>query len=473
MSEKIYGLLLRLLPSRFRDSYGDEALQLFRDRARDERGFLPGARLWVDLLVDLAISIPREYGYAEPELLSASTRGVDGVPSFYVLRDESPRLGALVLGGLLSLTSLAVFSVFLGQVKTYALRRGGTASASSQWRSKPGAAQEQAAQSKAADAAATRAADQAAIGAGPGSRSGSGVLDPAARKRVIDAAVANLREHYAYPDVGQKMAEALLMHEREGDDDTVTDGASFAALLTKQMREVSADRHLSLDYFAWPLPETPAGPAADASARYRKAMQEQNCTFEKVETLPLNIGYLKLNSFPDLSVCQATAAAAMSSLNHASAIIYDLRDNHGGEPATVAFMAAYLFDRPEYWYNPRENTSTESWTHSPVAGNLLANKPVYVLTSSRTFSGAEQFCYDLKMLKRATLIGETTGGGAHSGVFHRIDEHFGIGVPEVKAINPYGRFDWAEIGVEPDVKVRAAAALQTAEKLAQNTLSKK
>ena len=200
---------------------------------------------------------------------------------------------------------------------------------------------------------------------------------------------------------------------------------------------------------------------------------QQNCAFEKVQVFPHNIGYLKLNWFPDVSVCQPTAANAMASLNHTDAIIFDLRDNRGGEPAMVALIAAYLFDHPEYWYNPRENTTEESWTHSPVPGNRLADKPVYVLTSPTTFSGAEQFCYDLKMLKRATLVGEKTGGGAHSGVWHRIDDHFGMGVPETKALNPFSKTDWAEIGVEPNVKVKAADALQTAVELAENKVQRR
>ena len=133
-------------------------------------------------------------------------------------------------------------------------------------------------------------------------------------------------------------------------------------------------------------------------------------------------------------------------------------------------IAAYLFDHPEYMYNPRENTTERSWTLSPVPGNRLADKPAYVLTSARTFSGAEHFSYDLKMLKRATLVGETTGGGAHSGVFHRIDANFGMGIPEARPINPFSKADWAEIGVEPDVKVKAEDALETAQKLAEQRL---
>jgi C-terminal processing protease CtpA/Prc len=149
-----------------------------------------------------------------------------------------------------------------------------------------------------------------------------------------------------------------------------------------------------------------------------------------------------------------------------------LRDNRGGMPNMVALIGAYLFDHPEYWYNPREATTEQSFTKSPVPGNKLADKPVYVLTSHSTFSGAAQFTYDLKMLKRATIVGETTGGAAHAGVFHRIDDHFGIGIPEVKAINPFGPNGWAEVGVEPDVKVKAADALAAAEKLAENRVRK-
>ena len=139
----------------------------------------------------------------------------------------------------------------------------------------------------------------------------------------------------------------------------------------------------------------------------------------------------------------------------------------------VMRIAAYLFDHPEYMYNPRENTTERLWTQSPVPGNRLADKPVYILTSASTFSGAEHFSYDLKMLKRATIVGETTGGAAHAGVFHRMDAHFGIGIPETKAINPFSKTDWAVTGVEPDVKVAAANALERAEKLAQSKLKKK
>jgi retinol-binding protein 3 len=108
-----------------------------------------------------------------------------------------------------------------------------------------------------------------------------------------------------------------------------------------------------------------------------------------------------------------------------------------------------------------------------VLTSRLADKPVFVLTSAKTLSCAEHFSYDLKMLKRVTLVGETTGGSAHSGVFYRIDDHFGIGIPETRAINPFATADWEGKGVEPDVKVESAAALETAKRLAETRLSKK
>jgi C-terminal processing protease CtpA/Prc len=138
----------------------------------------------------------------------------------------------------------------------------------------------------------------------------------------------------------------------------------------------------------------------------------------------------------------------------------------------VVFLAGYLFDHPEYMFNPRDPVTEQTWTRSPVAGSRLVDKPVYILTSSRTYSAAEQFCYDLKMLRRATLVGERTGGANHSGKLFNLDDHFAIGIPEHRPVNPFSNEDWAIAGIEPDVKVEAGDALATAEKLAETELRK-
>ncbi len=492
MSEKLYASILRLYPSHFREAYGDAALQLFRDRARHEKGFFPRLRLWLDLLSDLAISVPREHQRLQPRLVAISLQlRPDGLPSLHVLDRESPCFAALFAGGVLSLVAVLAFSIGIVRlVNPRPLRARVTQfvlPAQAQWSavSRP-------------ITAARDDGEEGTIVSGPPAMAAilelsipglaqlpaqlprptfsARVLiqalpegaepDGAGRHRIIDVAIRNLKEHYIDPDAARKIAAALVAHETSGDDDAAKDGAAFARLLTAQMREVSHDMHLEVIYTRDRLPDHPRPQTPETLAAYRKAMEQANCTFEKVEVLAHNVGYLKLNSFPDPAVCRPTATAAMASLNHVSAIILDLRDNRGGMPDMVALIAAYLFDHPEYWYNPRENTTRESWTRSPVPGNELADKPVYLLTSARTWSGAEQFIYDLKMLRRATLVGETTGGGAHAGVFYRLDDHFGMGIPEVNPINPFSPADWEGVGVEPDVKVDAADALKTAEELA-------
>jgi hypothetical protein len=300
--------------------------------------------------------------------------------------------------------------------------------------------------------------------------SGGTTLNAGERKRVIDAVTTDVKRYYFARDIAQKIADTLLAHEKAEDYRAVTKGEAFADLLTAEMRSVSQDMHLMVVYSDDQFPDRPPGPPPGAIARYREAMKQSHCMFEKVQVLAQNIGYFKLNAFPDPAICRADATAAMARLNHVDALIFDLRDNGGGYGDMVSLIAAYLFDHPEYMYSPRGDTTAQSWTQSPVPGNLLADKPVYVLTSARTFSGAEQFSYDLKMLKRATLVGERTRGGAHAGVFHRIDEHFGVGIPENRPINPYAKTDWEGTGVEPDVKVRAADALATAEKMAKSKL---
>jgi len=448
MSEKIYACLLRLYPSRFREMHGDEALQLFCDRLRDEAGFFPRLRLWFDVLADLLVSVPREHRRRPAMAVAASAPGVAGLPSFQVLEGESLRPGALVFGSLLSVAAFGVCLFLINHARTHRpLTPPWSLFQNSASRFVADDTQRPVKQSTPLEAVAE--------------------LNAAERNRVIAAVAANLKEHYFDADTARKMADRVLEHERSGDYEAVTDGTAFADLLTHGIRDVSHDLHLVVVYSKDAISDQPAGSTPDRLTRYREAMRQENCTFEKVAILPHNIGYLKLNSFPDPSVCESTARAAMASLNRADAVIFDLRDNTGGYPEMVMLIAAYLFDHPEYMYNPRENTTEHSWTR-PVAGSRLADKPVYVLTSARTYSGAEHFSYDLKMLKRATIVGETTGGATHSGTFYRIDQHFGMGIPETRAINPFSTADWAVTGVEPDVRVKAADALETARKMVES-----
>ncbi|MDR3742278.1 MAG: S41 family peptidase [Terracidiphilus sp.] len=477
MSEKIYALLLRLYPADFRRMYGDEALQLVRDRMRDEQGVWAKARLWWDLLADFAATAPREYGNVPAQLAGAAAgQRVGGGPSFWILEDEPMRAGTWVWASVFSLLLVGTSAVMMDHAGGHPLGsfRGAGRDAAGQVRWTP----------KQSGAGMPQGdSDVELVGSGglrsqtpkPGSASdvtrvvaAQTTLDDAERQRVVDAVTANLRQHYVDPGAAQRMADALQAREQRGDYKGATHGPEFADLLTRELREVSHDADVGVVYSADPLRSGPAAPSPEAQERYRKMMQEMDCTFSKVEMLPHNVGYVKLDAFPQTAVCEAAAEAAMARVNGASALIVDLRDNGGGFQDMVNLIAGYLFARPTFVYSPRGDGG---FTH-PVAGNRLADKPVYVLTSHTTISAAEDFCYNLKMLKRATFVGETTRGSAHAGAFYRIDDHFGMGMPGVKVVNPYGTSDWEGVGVEPDVKVNAADALPVAEKLAEEKVQR-
>ena len=147
-------------------------------------------------------------------------------------------------------------------------------------------------------------------------------------------------------------------------------------------------------------------------------------------------------------------------------LIIDLRHNGGGEPAMVALVCSYFFGNQPvhlndlYW---REGNRTEQyWTKPTVQGRRYERKDVFLLTSRHTFSGAEEFAYNLKNLKRSTIVGETTGGGAHHGEDRRLSEHFSVHIPLARAINPITKANWEGTGVKPHFEVPEEQALKTA-----------
>ena len=299
-------------------------------------------------------------------------------------------------------------------------------------------------------------------------------IDAVDRERVIAGAIAKLNENYVFPETAKKMEQALRRHRKRGDYDAVTDGEKFASLLTTHLQEVSRDKHLRVNFSAVRYPDNFAAPSPQQVAENRRMAERANCGFEKVELLAGNVGYVKFNMFADPAPCGETAIAAMNFLAHVDAIIFDLRDNGGGNPAMIALISTYLFDQPTHLndiWTRKTGATQQYWTLPMVPGKRIAAAPAFVLTSSRTFSGAEEFSYNLKNLKRATIVGETTGGGAHPVRSERVDDRFVIGVPFARAINPITRTNWEGTGVEPDAKVPAADALITAQRLAAERLA--
>ena len=304
----------------------------------------------------------------------------------------------------------------------------------------------------------------------PGATLADYAIDAAARARAIDGALAKLSASYVFPDVARKMAEAVRARAARGEYDAITDGDALADRLTEDLRAVSRDRHLGVSFSPVKLPPPPSGgPSPAAREQFRRQLAQTNCAFERVERMAGNVGYLKFNGFADAELCAPTVQAAMAFLANVDALIVDLRDNGGGSPAMVSYVSSWLFAERTHLndlWTRTTNSTQEFWTRPDVPGKKLADKPVYVLTSRRTFSGAEEFSYNLRALGRATIVGETTGGGAHPVSGQRIDDHFTIGVPFARAINPITKTNWEGTGVEPHVKVPAADALSTALKLA-------
>ena len=297
-------------------------------------------------------------------------------------------------------------------------------------------------------------------------------IDAATRTQVVDGIIKRLNDSYVFPEVAKKMEQSIRERVAKKEYDQITSAKQFATTLTNDLQAVSHDKHLRVRYSFESIPERAPRqePTAEEREQRKRALTWLNHGFGRVERLPGNIGYLEFFNFADEELGADTVAAAMNFLNGTDALIIDMRKNGGGNPAMVALVCSYLFG-PEpvhlndlYW---REgNRTDEFWTRKELPGKRYLNKDVYVLTSNRTFSGAEEFTYNLKNLKRATIIGETTGGGAHPGGGFRITEHFGMFVPTGRAINPITKTNWEGTGVTPDISVPADQALLVARLMA-------
>jgi C-terminal processing protease CtpA/Prc len=164
-------------------------------------------------------------------------------------------------------------------------------------------------------------------------------------------------------------------------------------------------------------------------------------------------------------VAADTAAAAMNFLHNTDGLIIDLRQNGGGAPPTVALLSSYFFEQPTHLatihWRP-EKLTREFRTSETVKGKRYGDKPIWVLTSQQTFSAAELFAFALKHLKGAVIVGATTGGGANGSRMRRLNDHFGMLVPEGQTILPFSKTTWDGTGVQADLAVPASDALRAA-----------
>ncbi len=294
---------------------------------------------------------------------------------------------------------------------------------------------------------------------------------------MIDGVLKQLLDNYVFPETARKMNEVIRERLAKKEYDAITGCRRFAHKLTADLQAISHDKHLRVRFSSTPLPkEERRKPTPHDREPMRKQMAWRNFGFEKVERLAGNVGYLDLRGFMPVEAAGDTAAAAMNFLAHTDALILDLRLNGGGEPAMVALVCSYLFPAGDVvhlndlYFRPAQETH-QWWTLPYVPGKRFVGKPVYVLTSRRTFSAAEECAYNLKNLKRATIVGERTGGGAHPGGVRRLSDHFAAFIPMGRAINPVSKTNWEGTGVTPDVVVSAPLALKTAHLAAAKALA--
>jgi len=319
-------------------------------------------------------------------------------------------------------------------------------------------------------------------------------------REIVTRALALLRANYVFPEVAEQAAAAVEARLEAGEYDEL-DEIALVELLTEQLREITDDKHLGMRLGGrgpggpgpgGPGPNGPGGPGpggpggrgrprlmqrvldpddpANHEAR-RLAMRQLgrlgNFGIHRVERLAGNVGYLDVRGVPDPAIAGPAITAAMELVAGTHALIIDLRRNHGGAPDGVVFWCSYLFpERPATHLNDIFHADTgetrQFWALPYVPGTRYLDRPVYVLTSSHTFSGGEDFCYTLQALDRAQVIGETTGGGAHPTRGFPISAAVHIAIPFARSINPVTGTNWQGTGVVPDVAVPEAQAYDTA-----------
>jgi len=292
---------------------------------------------------------------------------------------------------------------------------------------------------------------------------GSQAADQLSPREIVTKALELLRANYVFPEQAERGATAIEARLAAGEYDNL-DEIALTELVTQQLQEATDDRHL-----ARAQPEPEPGKPEDREARKLARLQKfrlDNFGIRRVERLDGNVGYLDLRRMPVPANAGPAIAAAMELVTGTYALIIDMRRNGGGSPEGVIFWCSYLVDeRPTHFndiFNAETGETRQFWALPYVPGSRYLDRPVYVLTSHRTFSGGEELCYNLQAVKRAELIGETTGGGAHPTRAYPVSPAVGIAIPFARSVNPVTGSNWQGTGVVPDVAVTAEQAYDVA-----------
>lgn len=293
------------------------------------------------------------------------------------------------------------------------------------------------------------------------------------QREALSSAAEFVNERYVETDAIEDVVKAL--GELADSIKSPVEGADFAKTVTQRLRAASGDGHLGLSYsenpIVEPLEEEQLSLNDDFERWYGAGV---NHGVEKIERLEGNVMLLDLRAFPPPEVGGDVIAAAMTTVAQGDALIIDLRRNGGGAD-TVALILGYLV-KPGSPFMSTYNRPRDEWTHASVPDwvpgrRFGEEKPVYVLISKRTFSAAEALAYSLQAMGRATIVGETSGGGAHPFEYRRVSTHFALDLPEGKSEHPLTGTNWQGIGVQPDVEIAENDALAKAHALARDAIT--
>ena len=287
------------------------------------------------------------------------------------------------------------------------------------------------------------------------------------QNRIIDEVTETLRRVYIFPEASKAMCEHIRSRFDTGAYAEISEFATFTRQLTLDLLSIHEDRHVAV--FPWRPPADSADSLSQEEETEKQIygdMERANFGFRKVDILPGNIGYIDLRMFYPAERGGSAAIAAMNLLAHTDGLIFDLRDNGGGCPTMVQFLASYLFDEPKHLCTTLHlggGRIEQHWTFPHVAGPRLSHVPVYVLTSRSTFSAAEDFAYNLQQLGRVTVVGEASRGGAHPvDLFRFKDLSCQLLSPIARSENPITKSNWEGTGVIPDIDASADEALDVA-----------
>ncbi|MEH6395151.1 S41 family peptidase [Pseudoalteromonas sp.] len=300
-------------------------------------------------------------------------------------------------------------------------------------------------------------------------------LNKEQRKEVIEGISKIIIENYVFPKVAQKNANFIQEQFKSGKYREIIDASKFAEQLTIDLQKINHDKHMEVRVKKPQKSQPEQMQSSNPYLEYLKQEQKENYGFKKIEILEGNVGYIDFRYFSGFDSAKETVDGVLKVIKNTDAVIFDLRKNDGGSPEMVQYICSYFFGEKThlnslYWR--KGNRTQEFWTLDELPSERMPDVPLFVLTSKYTFSGAEEFAYNFKTRKRATIVGESTGGGANPGGPIEINELFSINVPTGRAINPITQTNWEGTGVLPNIKTSSTNAFDKAYLLAKSSAEK-